>query len=1001
MMANFFNPVLLRQRGLTLMRWAVFAVSYFLAAAFGAILIPTIAIIPFVWPASGFALGVLLISKKRDWAAIVLIIFAGTLAAMLVTGRGLASGVGFSLVTCIQSLASAWLLVGALGPSIQFNRLKEVIYLICITILIAMLAGVGGAFVSSGNSNISFGEAWFLWALTSEVSAILVAPFILTWRIVRLPPRALSAGMWVETILFIITLILFSGYAFINASITTRFLTILPYFIFPVLFWAALRFGPHGASGAMLVVSAFTIGGTLIERGAFALTAQSVNEQIIAVQAFLGVSAISAYLAAAIFSERKEAERALRESEERMRLTLIHTPVIFTQLDRDGNVIYQNRNTGSSKPSTDETNLFEGISAETQVELSDAIVKTFETGMSQQVEVGSTDEIGNTFWYDVRFGPIMAEGEVSSVTKIAIDITDRKRAEAALRLSEERYSLAARGANDGIWDWDLQTNRIYYSQRWKQMLGYSEGSISVSPDEWLGRIHPEDVKYVREDIATYLRGSIPQLISEHRIMHHNGSYRWFLVRGVSVSKDGGKSNRLAGSMTDITARMVTEERLRHDSMHDLLTNLSNRIYFTSQLQRTIDLSRRHGEYMAAILFIDVDRFKVINESLGHSSGDQLLVNIARRLETCIRPEDTVARFGGDEFCILLEEIKGINDATRVANRVQEKLFEPFDLQGNEVVVTASIGINLVTIGYDRAEDLIRDAEMAMYGAKSNGRARYQIFDKEMHAHSLAMFKLEAELRGAEERHEFQIYYQPIYSSNTGVVTCVEALLRWIHPERGLIYPDFFIPLAEEIGVIVPLGEWVLRQACKQICEWREMGMPGMRVAVNISARQLQDPNFPVVVKSALADSSVPGTCLQLEITESAAMQDFNMSVNALNELIQLGVRISLDDLGMRYSSLDYLKRFPIDTIKIDKSFVWDITDNPDDAAIASAIISVAHILKLNVVGEGVETKQQLEFLLRNNCDEIQGHFYSQAQSGADITLLLKAKAAESRQNDPE
>ncbi|HEX7568709.1 MAG TPA: EAL domain-containing protein [Anaerolineaceae bacterium] len=1001
MIINFFNYVLLRQRGLTLMRWVVFAVIYFLAAAFGAILIPTFAIIPFVWPASGFALGVLLISKKRDWTVIALIIFAANLAAILVSGRGLATGLGFSLVSTIQSLASAWLVVGALGSSIQFNRLKEVIYLIAITILIAILAGVGGGILGSFNSNLSFGEAWFLWALTSEVSAILVAPIILTWRIVRLPLRALSPAVWIETILFIITLVFFSGYAFINATITTRFLAILPYFIFLVLFWAALRFGPHGASGAMLVLSAFTIGGTLIGRGPFALTAQTINEQTIAVQAFLGVSAISAYLAAAIFAERKEAERALRESEERMRSTLINSPVIFTQFDREGKIIYQNRNTRSSKPATDETNLFEGISAETQVELSDAIVKTFETSLSQQIEVGSTDEIGNTFWYDVRFGPIMAAGEVSSVTMIAIDITDRKRAEAALRLSEERYSLAARGANDGIWDWDLETNRVYYSQRWKQLLGYSDSTISVSPDEWLGRIHPEDVKYVREDIATYLRGSIPQLISEHRIMHRNGSYRWFLVRGVAVSMEGGKRSRLAGSMTDITARMVTEERLRHDSMHDQLTNLSNRTYFTSQLQRAIELSRRHGEYMAAILFIDVDRFKVINENLGHSSGDQLLVNVARRLETCIRPEDTVARFGGDEFCILLEEIKGINDAIRIANRVQEKLFEPFDLQGNEVVVTASIGINLVTISYDRAEDLIRDAEMAMYGAKSNGRARYQIFDKDMHANSIAMFKLEAELRGAVERHEFQIYYQPIYNSTSGIVTCVEALLRWMHPERSLIYPDFFIPMAEETGLIVTLGEWVLRQACKQICEWQEMGMPGIRVAVNISARQLQDPNFPVVVKSALADSGVSGTCLQLEITESAAMQDFTMSVNALNELILLGVRISLDDFGMRYSSLDYLKRFPIDTIKIDKSFVWDISNNPDDAAIASAIISVAHILKLNVVGEGVETKQQLEFLLRNRCDEIQGHFYSPARSGADITLLLKAKAAEGHLTDPE
>jgi EAL domain-containing protein (putative c-di-GMP-specific phosphodiesterase class I) len=257
-----------------------------------------------------------------------------------------------------------------------------------------------------------------------------------------------------------------------------------------------------------------------------------------------------------------------------------------------------------------------------------------------------------------------------------------------------------------------------------------------------------------------------------------------------------------------------------------------------------------------------------------------------------------------------------------------------------------------------------------------------------------MFKLESELRGAIERQEFCIYYQPIYASNTGVVTCVEALLRWLHPERGLIFPDFFIPLAEETGLIVPMGEWVLRKVCDQIYAWKQLGLPGIRVAVNISARQLQDPNFPAVVQSALVSSGISGTSLQLEITESAAMQDFDMTVNALNELILMGVQISLDDFGMRYSSLDYLKRFPVDTIKIDKSFVWDISANPDDAAITCAIISVAHILKLNVVAEGVETRQQLEFLLSNSCDEIQGHLYSRAQSGEDITLLLQGKAAD-------
>jgi diguanylate cyclase (GGDEF)-like protein/PAS domain S-box-containing protein len=801
-------------------------------------------------------------------------------------------------------------------------------------------------------------------------------------------------GVLIEINFFAITLVLFSAYAFLHATDSTQYLSILPYFIFPVLFWAAMRFGPQGASGAVLVISAFTIGGTLLNRGPFAVLQQALNEQAITVQVFLGVSAISAYLAAALFVERKDAGKAQRESEERMYSTLTNAPVIFTQIDREGKIIYQNRNSIETQPATDETNLFQGITPETQVELSDAIVKTFESGLPQRLEVASTDEIGNTIWYDVRFGTIMEKGQVSSVTMIAIDITDRMQAEEALRQSEERYALAARGANDGIWDWDLVGNKVYYSPRWKQLLGYTENAISVSPDEWLGRVHPEDVKYVREDIATYLKGSTPQFVSEHRIMHRNGSYRWFLVRGVASGRSGEKMHRLAGSMTDITARMVTEERLRHDSMHDQLTNLANRAYFTNQVQRSIDISRRHSEYIAAILFIDVDRFKIVNESLGHTSGDQLLVKIARRLERCIRSEDTVARFGGDEYCILLEEIKGATDAIRVANHIQEKLFEPFDLQGHEVVVTVSVGVNLVNATYERAEDMLRDAEMAMYGAKSNGRARYQIFDKEMHSHSVQMFKLESELRGAIERQEFCIYYQPIYASNTGVVTCVEALLRWLHPERGLIFPDFFIPLAEETGLIVPMGEWVLRKVCDQIYAWKQLGLPGIRVAVNISARQLQDPNFPAVVQSALVSSGISGTSLQLEITESAAMQDFDMTVNALNELILMGVQISLDDFGMRYSSLDYLKRFPVDTIKIDKSFVWDISANPDDAAITCAIISVAHILKLNVVAEGVETRQQLEFLLSNSCDEIQGHLYSRAQSGEDITLLLQGKAAD-------
>ncbi len=991
LIADLFNPVFRSRSSLAYFRLAIFSVVYFAAATSGAILIPASANLPIVWPASGIALGVMLITRKTDWSRLILVIFVTNLTANLVTGNTAVASFFFSLVNCLQCLAGAWLLDRYLGSPFRLTRLKEVIMFSAITILVSAVAALGGAAAASFNSSVTFGEAWFVWAVANGVGTLLVAPFILTWPLRRSLFRSASVYGWIESIIFLMIMIAFSGYAFVNVAQESRFLAILPYFIFPLLFWAGLRFGPNGAATAILVVSFFTVAGTLLHRGPFVSSLQTINEETVTVQVFLGISAISAYLAAAIFTERKDADKALRESEERIRAAMVNAPVIITELDREGNIIYQNRGANHLKPATDETNLFEGISEESQIELSDAIVKTFESGLPQRVEISSTDEIGNNYCFDVRFGAIMGEQQVESVTMIATEITERKRAEAALRESEERYSLAARGANDGIWDWDLVDNRIYYSTRWKQLLGYAEDGISVSPDEWLGRIHPDDVKAVKEDIQAYLNsGTIPQLISEHRIMHRNGAYRWFLVRGVAVkNEDAAKAHRMAGSMTDITARKATEERLLHDAMHDTLTNLPNRAYFTRQLQRSIELVRRHSEYLAGVLFIDIDRFKVVNESLGHSSGDQLLVAVARRLETCIRPEDTVARFGGDEFCILLEEIKGINDATRVANRIQARLSDPFYVGGHEIFTTVSIGINLAAPTYEKAEDLLRDAEVAMYGAKSNGRARYQIFDKEMHARSLANFKMEAELRWALERHEFVAYYQPIYASDTGSITCVEALLRWQHPERGLVFPDKFIPLAEDTGLIVQIGEWVLHDVCKQVRAWLESGLDGVRVAVNISARQLQDAGFPAVVQSALEESKLEGSCLQLEITESAAMQDFGKTIDVLHELINMGVQISLDDFGMRYSSLDYLKRFPINTIKIDKSFVWDITDDPDDAAITSAIISVAHILKLNVVAEGVETQQQLEFLQKNRCDEVQGYLYSRAQTCEDITRMLK------------
>lgn len=591
-------------------------------------------------------------------------------------------------------------------------------------------------------------------------------------------------------------------------------------------------------------------------------------------------------------------------------------------------------------------------------------------------------------WYEVRLSPILSGGKVENIILTAGEITERKLAEEALRDSEERFSVAVRGANDGIWDWDLERERMYYSLRWKKILGYSEDDISESPDEWIGRIHPDDVQQVRADLKAHLQGFTPHLISEHRIMHRSGSYRWILVRGLAVRNPGQPAHRLAGSITDITARKLTEERLRHDAMHDVLTGLPNRAYFLDQLKRSIQRGKRHSDYWSAVFYIDIDRFKLINESLGHLAGDQFLIEIAHRLEKSMRAQDCVARFGGDEFALLLDDIKSEEEAIQVADRVQSAMTRAFDVQNQAVFASVSIGIVLNRGSYEKAEDLLQDADTALYEAKANGRGRHQTFDADMRVRSLALLQLETDLRRALERQEFEVYYQPIVDTTSGAITALEALVRWHHPERGLILPTDFIPVAEENGLVVPINEWVTGTACRQLREWLRF-TPGLKMSVNLSARQVQNPNLPEYFRRTLIENGLDGHSLQLELTENAILQDFEQTLRVLTGLNELGIQISLDDFGMRYSSLDYLKRFPVSTIKIDKSFISDIREDSQDDAITRTIISVGHLLNKNVVAEGVETGHQLDFLRRHECDAIQGYLYSQPQNKSIITELLE------------
>ncbi|NMB88404.1 MAG: EAL domain-containing protein, partial [Chloroflexi bacterium] len=532
-------------------------------------------------------------------------------------------------------------------------------------------------------------------------------------------------------------------------------------------------------------------------------------------------------------------------------------------------------------------------------------------------------------------------------------------------------------------------NQIYYSPRWKSIFGYEDTEIGDSPSEWFDRVHPNDLVLLKHNFSQHMEGQVDHFHCEFRGLTKSGDMRWFLARGITECQPCSTPTRIAGSLTDITERKVVEERLRHDAMHDPVTGLNNRIFFVEQLKRASEHGNRREDYLSAVLFMDLDRFKMVNDGLGHSAGDRLLMAFGQRLLECVRFGDSVARFGGDEFIILLDDIHNVQDTLRVVERIQQKLLQPFYLDQHEVTLTASIGITLVSDGLARAEDILRDAATAMHQAKANGRACYQIFDGEMHAHSLEQLQMEAELRRAVEHHEFEVYYQPVISLASGSITAVEALVRWPHPRLGLIPPDQFIPLAEETGLISQIDEWVLRTACEQMQTWRSQGNPDLSVAVNVSASELSDDRLPAFLEKVLDETGLPAEGLQIEVTESASMKNIDHTIQIFNKLHSMGISISIDDFGTSYSSLAYLKRFPIQTIKVDRIFIKDVPNRDEDAILASAILSMGHILGLKVIAEGIENEAQLRFLHYQGCDEVQGYLFSPPRPAREIEIQLK------------
>lgn len=566
---------------------------------------------------------------------------------------------------------------------------------------------------------------------------------------------------------------------------------------------------------------------------------------------------------------------------------------------------------------------------------------------------------------------------------------ERARTLESLRQSEERYALACAAANDGLWDWDLKTNKIYYSPRWKAMLGWGECGIGMAPNEWFDRVHPEDLAYLRRMLDQYLLQRAGHFEAEYRMQHHDRTYRWIATRGLAVEGPAGVV-RLVGSQSDITARKNAEAQLLHDAFHDTLTGLPNRALFQDRLGHALQRCHRSGITSFAVLFLDLNRFKIINDSLGHEAGDHLLKETARRLRETIRTCDTVARLGGDEFTVLVEPIDGKQDALQVAERIYRNVAQPITFQGQEIVPTASIGITVGSTNYTRPEEVLRDADIAMYRAKRGCGSPFQVFDTSMNVPALEFLRLESELHTALERGELEVHYQPVVDLETRRIAGVEALVRWRHPDRGLILPGEFIPVAEETGQILPLGLWVMREACLQLSHWRKRSskLEPLWLSVNVSPRQFGQGDLVQHVHDVLRDTATPPRQLRLEITETTVMQSPEVSLVALEQLHSLGVKLSIDDFGVGHSSLSYLQRFPVDILKVDRSFVSRITSSPKDLELVRIILLLARNLSVRAVAEGVETQEQACRLRELGCHSAQGYLFARPLPGPDALDLL-------------
>ncbi len=589
----------------------------------------------------------------------------------------------------------------------------------------------------------------------------------------------------------------------------------------------------------------------------------------------------------------------------------------------------------------------------------------------------------------------MADGEIGGVLVFTEDITEMKKTEAALRESKEQFELAVRGSNDGIWDWNVQTGAVFYSHRYKELLGFKDDAFPDRIESFQTHLHPEDSSATLQALQDHLQTGVPFDVT-FRLRTAAGQWRWFRSRGEAVRSADGRARRMAGSISDISSLKSVEEELIRAARLDKLTGLPNRGLFLDRLQQSIRRSRQAHDHTYAVMFLDFDRFKIINDSLGHEVGDALLIDIANQLRDTICNVDSVnanvpghvsARLGGDEFVVLLDELTSGDDAIAVAQQLLQVFLRPRQIGKHEVYSTASIGIVVGDQSYTRAEDVVRDADTAMYEAKRRGKACYVVFDASMRESVQRRLKLEGDLRRAVGTSQLRLTYQPIVSLHNGVLYGVEALMRWDHPTEGMIDPAEFIPIAEESDLILSLGEWALAQSCRQMAQWRKtLGSQAPRkVCVNLSRKQFVLPDLAQRIHAVLTTSGVAPSQVQLEVTEDAFVSDIEAAVRTMQAIKRLGIELAIDEFGIGTSSFASLHQFPVDVLKIHRSMLTGIEDSKDVASMIHGLAVMVKNLGIDMVAEGVESPGQVIALQELGCEYAQGFLFAPPLSADELS----------------